>query len=269
MEMVKQFLQRSERAQKEVWAMLTSLLFLLIGVLVILTLHEMNITGDTLIIALLLLPIVIWAVVSGRIKTFKAGDLEATFNEPVRNMMNLVGTSIANADTQAMIVAKAGLSSLPQIIEKLKTEVDEDQPIVMPMKLGSGIFYDLSAMQAYIDALSRFRNFRFLVFLKDEKVIAYMLSRVALRIFTQYPAPYENNFLNIVNNGQEELLKQLPGVITETAHHKDSVQTVLEKMVAQNLEALVVVDDKGQLKGVIDRAEVLSRMMLALATTNA
>src|SRR6185436_3790701 len=95
-----------QRAQKELWAMLTSLLFLLLGIVVILALHSMEITGDTLIIAMLLLPIVIWAMVSGRIKTFKAGDLEATFNEPVRNMMSAVGTSITNADTQAMTVAK-------------------------------------------------------------------------------------------------------------------------------------------------------------------
>lgn len=265
MDMIKQILKNSERAQKELWAMFMSIIFLLVGILVILLLHNMNITGDTLIIAFLLVPIIIWAVMSGRIKTFKAGDLEATFNEPVRNMMKMVGTSISNADTHVTTISKTAPAMLSSIINDLKTEVDEDQPIVMVIRLGQGIQYDLGAMREYIDGLSHFRNFRFLVFLKDEKFVAYMPARVALRIFTKTSISNESDFLNLINTSQEDVLRQSPGVILETVGQKDSIQGALEKMLKQNLEALVVVDDHDKFIGVLERSEVLSRMMLALA----
>ena len=74
-----------------------------------------------------------------------------------------------------------------------------------------------------------------------------------------------NEFIHLINEGQRENLLRFPGVIKETISIQTTNAEALREMTKQNLEALVVIDEQGQLKGVVEREQILSKMMLALA----
>lgn len=71
-------------------------------------------------------------------------------------------------------------------------------------------------------------------------------------------------FVHMVNQGNIRDLVRYPGVVTETISTDSTNEDALREMMRQNLEALVVIDKDRRPKGVVEREQVLSRMMLAL-----
>jgi predicted transcriptional regulator len=71
-------------------------------------------------------------------------------------------------------------------------------------------------------------------------------------------------FIRAINHGERDQIARYPGVITKAISSKSTNAEALREMEKSNLEALVVVDD-GRFKGVVEREQLLSRMMLALA----
>jgi hypothetical protein len=56
----------------------------------------------------------------------------------------------------------------------------------------------------------------------------------------------------------------LPGVVTRTLSASVTNQEALREMMRLNLDALVVEDDQGRVKGVVERGQLLAKLLLAL-----
>jgi predicted transcriptional regulator len=70
--------------------------------------------------------------------------------------------------------------------------------------------------------------------------------------------------VNAVNQGQIAQVLRYPGVVKRTISTKSTNAEALREMQEQNIEALVVIDDQQKLRGVVEREQVLGRMMLSL-----
>jgi len=133
----------------------------------------------------------------------------------------------------------------------------------MTMTIGGQAQYSPQDVEQYIGALSQFRNFKFVIFLdRDDKFVAYMPTW-ALKYLLQVP-DLAWEFLNAVNQGQTAQVLRYPGVGKKTISTKSSNADALREMLEQNIEALVVIDEQRKLCGVVEREQVLSRMMLSL-----
>jgi hypothetical protein len=158
------------------------------------------------------------------------------------------------------VVAKEGVRNL---VERKAKEIDESKPIVMTMSIGGQAQYNAPDVEQYMKVLSQFRNFKFVVFLDPEETFAAYMPSWALRQLLQVPdLAYE--FLNAVNQGQMAQVLRYPGVVRKTISTKSTNAEALREMLEQNIEALVVIDEQRKLRGVVEREQVLSRMMLSL-----
>lgn len=247
--------------RKEIKAIGISLLFLVFGFLVIWLIKAVaNIEGDAIFVALLLIPVIVYMVISGKLKELKGpGGLEAKFTEAASESIKAPSETVEPSIDDMQIIQKGGVRLLQEQLQ----EVNEAKPIVMTMELGRRGYYLPEAVLEYIQNLSQFRNFKFVVFLDEEKrFLAYMQSWAFRGLLSMPELGYE--FVNVINEGRLENLFRYPGVVRETISTDSTNAEALSEMLKQNLEALVVIDENRNLKGVVEREQVLSRMMLTL-----
>lgn len=251
-----------ERKRKDLKAIGLSLLFLATGFFVVwLTKGLLDVEGDAVFVSLLLIPLVVYMVLSGRLQELKGpGGLEFRFADVAQDSVQVQEQSIAPSIDELDLVAKGPLEEL----EKLRDRIDEARPTVMTIQLvASGPpFYGPHAIATYLEFLSKFRNFKFVVFLDPAgRFVAYMAHWALADILRKPELGVE--FINAINRNQEGALLRYPGIIRETISSNATNAEALREMEKHNLEALLVVDD-GSPKGVVERERILSRMMLAL-----
>lgn len=217
--------------------------------------------GDAVFVALLVMPILIYAIISGRLTEFRGpGGVGATFNTVVTaSVSETVKQDLVSVDQQGVqMVDKGDLSRLDKKIQ----EMNEVDPVVLTLTLGAG-HYTLDALQQYMDALSRSRNFKLVVFLtKDRGFLAYMPSWAAKTVLNTPNMGAE--FVTVINDGDPDKLFQYPSVVRKALSTRSTHAEALREMIQRNVEALVVTDETNQLKGIAEREQILSRMMLAL-----
>jgi len=114
-----------------------------------------------------------------------------------------------------------------------------------------------------MEALSQYRTFKFVVILDHEnKFVAYIPSGTMLQILRMEALGDE--FVRIINDGNIGELRRYPGVVTRTISTDSTNVDALREMTAQNLEALVVIDKDRNLKGVVEREQLISKMLLGI-----
>ncbi|HEY0073379.1 MAG TPA: CBS domain-containing protein [Abditibacteriaceae bacterium] len=251
--------------QKQHRAIIVSLLFLLTGFIVLwLTKTLIKIEGEAVLISLLLIPAFVYVIVSGRIKEFKGpGGFEATFFETASQSVNIATEKIEPSVAEMQVVAKEGVRAL----ERKRQELNEAHPTIMTLTLGeisNPSNYNRQDVLTYLEFLSQLRNFKFVVIMDRNKSFVAYMPHWALKGLLDNPN-LGHEFIDLVNNGGRENLLRFPGIIRKTISTQTTNVEALREMTNQNLEALVVIDEHSQLKGVVEREQILSRMMLALA----
>jgi len=248
----------------ELQAIGVSALFLVLGFFVIwYTKKTVNIDGDAIYVSLLFFPVLVYLLVSGKIKELKGpGGLEVKLSEVAGGSIMAAFETVEPSSEDMLVVAKGGLSEF----QEQQKMLNDAQPIVMTMILGIGDYYNVYAVREYLKKLSHFRKFKFVVFLdKEKRFVAYMPSWA----FQGLLGMEEENFLGeqfikVINEGRIQDLFRYPGVERKTISTGSSEAEALREMTRQNLEALVVIDENRHLNGVVEREQILSRMMIAM-----
>ena len=232
--------------------------FVIVGFLVVWLARTMiQPLESSVLIALIVLPLVVYLSVSGKLAQFKAGGIEAKFAEIATESVSSASETISYNDLQ--VVAKEGVRGL---MEK-KEEIDESKPVVMTMITGGHAHYTVADVKHYLTILSQYRNFKFVVFLDSkERFVAYMPSWALKQLVDIKDLADE--FINFVNEGRVAQMLRYPGVIEKAISTKSTNEDALRDMIEKNIEALVVIDGKRKLRGIVEREQVLSRMMLML-----
>jgi CBS domain-containing protein len=252
----------SQKGDQEKRAILLAFLFLAAGFVILwFAKAVLKIEGEAILIALLLTPLLVYLILSGKLEEFKGpGGLEAKFAKVAGETISTASEEVRLSVEEMQIVEKEGL----MLLERKRQELNEAQPIVMIMELGKRSFYKREAVQKYLDVLSQFRNFKFVVFVDSGKRFAAYMPSWSLKNLLSINE-LGDWFINVVNDGRAQELFRYPGVVRETIHTQSTNTEALREMTKQNSDALVVIDEKNELAGVVEREQILSRMMLSLA----
>jgi len=249
-------------ASKEITAIVLSLFFMVVGFgLIWFSKVYLQIEGETLFIFLFLIPILAYAIFSGRLSEFKAGGIEAKFVDVAKQSVEIGSETIEPSVNDMRVVAKAGAKELQKMLHRL----DESKPIVLTAILGKRGYYNREVWLHYLEALSQYQNFKFVVILnKDGQFIAYMASWAMRQLLRM--EDLGDHFVQTINQGNDFELKQFPGVITSAISTRTTNLEALKELTTRNIEALVVIDDNKKLKGVVEREQILSKLFIGMAT---
>lgn len=255
-----------DSTKKELRPLLLVLLFVGLGIFLVwaadywINGDEVTTVGDAVLVSLLVMPILIYTIISGSLAELRGpGGLGATFNSVASTSVSgTIALDRVSVEEGSKVLTEEGIDALKRKIRSL----EETRPIVMTLTFGGGS-YTLEALQEYVKALSRSRNFKLVVFLdRDGRFVAYMPSWAAMnRLHT--PGKGEE-FVEVINKGLPELF-YYPGVVRKTISASCTNAEALREMTEKNIEALVVTDENNRLQGIVERDQVLSRMVLALS----
>jgi len=250
--------------RREVHSIISTIFFLTLGFLIIwFSKNYFPLDNNVADSILLLLPIFIYMLFSGRITELKApGGLEAKFLAISEKSLDIPDSeAIKNFDSPLDL-------SDPTIIDKESTQdlynkiyfLDKSKPIFLTLKLRKN--YSGKASETYIKTLSKFRTFKFIVLLReDERYLAFMKKDDLLSIILT------NEIDNLVSAIAYESLEQLLGRFPFNSNKIKSPTTnikALQEMTTNNVDAIAIVDENDKLHGVVEREDILNKVVLAL-----
>lgn len=247
---------------RELKAILFSVLFLALGILVAwLARQYLRLEGDAIFITILIAPVLVYLIFSGRLTELRApGGLEAKFVGVAEQSVELTSETIEASVNDMEIVAKGGIRELQKQIRRL----DESKPIILTLTLGKQGYYRRDALLQYIETLAQYHTFKFVVILdKENNFVAYIPS-VKISQLLRLPA-LGDEFVWMVNEGNVQELQRYPGIITKTISTDSTNLNALKEMTQQNLEALVVTGNDQKLKGVVEREQIISKLLLGIS----
>lgn len=261
--------------KKERGPLLLSVLFVGVGIILLLLLWAATLllswlfssdpaktVGDVVLVSVLVMPILIYAIISGSLKELRGpGGLGATFNsvatESVSDRLAHVRVSIDGEDRQ---ILSSGETQTLQ--DETQLGLHDTQPIFMKVTFGKGD-YTLKALRDHVESYYRLRSFELVVFLtEDERFLAFMPAWAAKQTLNDPKRKQE--FVDLINGGRPELLSY-PGVVGKAISTEATNAEALREMVKHNTRFLIVTDEKNQVAGIAEREQVIGRMVLALA----
>jgi len=242
-------------------SILIAVLFLILGGLIVwLAKVLLKIEGDAIFITLLLVPILVYLIASGRLTELRGpGGLELKLSNVAESAVELPSEPIKTSVSDVDRVTKMGPEDLYRRIDFL----DETKPITFSLTLGR-IRYSKEAVLQYMDTLLQYRTFKFVVLLDDEdNFVAYIPSRTMFNLLKMEDTG--DQFIQSINEGNVLKLQKYPGVITKALSIQASNVDALREMTERNLEALVVIDKDQKIKGVVEREQIVNKLLLGIS----
>lgn len=166
---------QTQLESKEIRAIWLSVLFLVLGCLVLwLVKSVMGVEGDAVFVSLLFIPLLVYVIISGKLEELKGpGGLEAKFAKAAGESVSVASEEVKPSVEEMQIVFKESV----RLLERKQREIDETKPIVMILELGKSGYYEREAVLRYLEVLSQFRNFKFIIFVdNNQRFLAYMPS---------------------------------------------------------------------------------------------
>jgi hypothetical protein len=218
--------------------------------------------GDAVLVFLLVMPILIYAIISGILKEFKGpGGWGASFNSiATTSVSDTMAHSQVSVDDDTVQILPPGETETHQVETQ---ELDETRPIVITVTFGKGGSYTVADLQDYVEKYYRYRSFELVVFLTSGKqFVGFMPAWAAKQILND--PKRKSAFVEAINEGDPDKLYSCPGVVSKAISTKSTNAEALREMIEQNSRFLVITDEKNRLKGIAEREQVIGRMVLAL-----
>lgn len=218
---------------------------------------EIRDTG--VLIALLLVPVVVYLVVSGRIGELRVpGGLEAKFVSATQKPIRL-----ADRRVMASVQPVQSTSRGPSVDLPLKlAELDPFEPIVLTVTLGQK--YNRRDWLAYVDALFDHPNFTMAVLLdRQERFIAYMTVQAIHDVLSN--AALGEELIKLIEEEATDQIMLFPSVRTATISPDSTAIYALRKLQEMEADFLLVVGKEDHILGIVDSQDILRQIILDLA----
>jgi len=162
-----------------------------------------------------------------------------------------------------------------------ESEEEPAEPTALPDVRGGPVLFmqvELSPRDCEYDpyelAIDIYRQstsdeFKFVVLVYENDIFeAYVPSLVAIELFDYRNEDKLRAIVDAINRTPDDLRnsEEFPGIVFDTISVQDTNLEALQEMDRRDLDALVVIDPKSRLKGVVSREQVLGSMMLELAS---
>jgi hypothetical protein len=235
----------------------------LLAFVVAVAINRMKVGDSATFIALLLTPMIVYGVASGKIQEFSApGGWGAKFREAAQAVVAPTAlTTPLNAVVQQFdIIQKGGLADL----QGLGTKLQKDKPIALSFQLGQQN-YDVDIATKYIEfLLLTDSNMTVLILDSSRHFVAMTEGSTMLTLLRNQGMGVQ--IKGALASANKDFFVTLPGFHTNSIKATDSNATALEKMRTQNARAIVVVDDQGSPTGVVKLDDIVARLLEKLAT---
>ena len=269
-------------------AIILGVLFVLLGFCIALLAKRFaGVTGDLPFVLIVFLPMVIFLILSGKITNLTAGPTGLALTVSLSKLPpvtdTLIGRGFVVAGTPSAELADCAEPEeyTNQISQKaveepaqLSLETVSGAPVYLKLVMGECPY----TMQQVADSLAKNTyndDFRFIVLVdRQDRFRAYMDSLTATELFScavfeyvggpclswSYPA-----LIDAIND-DSFAIQEFPGIVFDTVSADATNIAALKDMQQRGLDALVVTDREGYIKGVLSQEQILSTMMIELAS---
>jgi|SRR5579859_687639 len=262
-------------------AIAQSILFLVFGFLILwIAKTKFNIQQDAVLVILVLIPVLLYLILSDKLQEFSAGGVSAKFNAVAqRQIVKDEGLELL----EIKLLMKESRSALPRYLQELRSH--PEKYFTLAVKLGQP--YDCEVLLQFLKAMSRFPNFKFFIVLEQGhdtdgeehndkirretgeetgEVFAYASVSRAIQILRkeQGEANRESSFVADIAREQKKSLLKFYELIKPDVFTTDTNLKALEKMTEEKMDVLIVTDKNHILKGFVEREQLLSKLMLAI-----
>jgi hypothetical protein len=212
-------------------------------------------------IALLLTPLLVYLVLSGRVQEFSGpGGWGAKFRDIAYASVETTKILVDAQPLQAM--EKGGEGEIANRIAGLKPNV----PNALVLSVGRGSYYVRDIIEKYLQALMAAGPATYAVFV-DANTGQFVGSASGRQVLAALSDPtVAERFMHDLQEGGERPFAGMGFLVTESLSPEDSNVVALEKLVNTNADALVIVSDDGRRPiAVVDRNRLVTKLMLKLA----
>lgn len=251
---VKLLMLKDEKEQK---AVKMTVLFLSIGLAFgVVAKFVFDITGDLVFAMFLLIPILLYLVITDKITELRTpSGWGVTFVKTARDSVEKeIGGERVEVDHNEQI-AKEGLDRLYQQTEKLDTNRAPVMVITIGFKYLTGILIE------YIDVLKRFPKFKYIVFRDLKK---RFIAFVSIDDFEQKLTSNSEQIIESIKHDKIEDYFDTKKLVKQTVLNEATNASVLQMMTQEQLQAVAVVNNSFSFIGIVEREQLLGRMIVAL-----
>lgn len=214
-------------------------------------------------VAILLVPLIVYAVASGRLAEFSGpGGWGAKFRTATTSQVE-TSDIIENAEA-LQAVEKGGLRHLRDAVERL----NPDLPNALTLRVGRRGYYVPEVIVTYLKTLMAVGPSTYVVFVREKngqfvgstnasQVIALLESRATISDFMG----------ELERESDEKAFQGFDFLVRQSLSLGDSNKMALQKFLDTNAQALVVVSSDGQKPtGIVDRDRLMTKLMVKLAS---
>jgi CBS domain-containing protein len=252
--MTRQYTSISERSLA---AAAGAIVFLLLGLGVVWFARRIVGLNDGAILSVLVIvPALLYVVLRGDLAELRGpGGWGATFR--VTKATVSFGAQSLDILDDPQLLSKGSTSDLDRRVEAL----DRDQPVLLTVALGER--YTVRAMKTYLEKLAHLPRFKLVAFLDRDGRFIGCASPAGLLSLMQEPG-LGSNFLEAVEEENKAKVFRYPGMLKSVILADTTNSQALDAMSGLGLTALAVVDDDRRVKGVVEREQLMSKLVLSL-----
>jgi len=207
-----------------------------------------------------LLPIIIFLLVTGKIKTFEFGDIkiETAFVKASASEIASQVTPLRGLPTQPVrIDPKRGVEDIPRLIDQ-KTEG-------LLFRLGYGRYWG-PAIEEYFFRLTKYPFLKYIV-LEDEDGKFFGLAdarEFSALLQSDHPPFTARDFAQWLNTSQKNAFTQLPGFISadQTVFDTTDKAQALRRMEELDRDVLPVKNAENRFAGVVNRSRLTASLII-------
>lgn len=219
-------------------------------------------------LVLIILPLLIVLLVSGKLKVLDAFGVKADFSELFadaaktdinRQIIDTRQLNVSEIVETPEMATKGGVRDIPKLLDK-KTEA-------LVFQLGHGGYYG-PAIKEYIIKLYASSYLKYFIILDQEGKLfgIYDVKIITVHLFSERSQAYDE-FAKLLNRPTDDSLKklaQLPGFISkkQAVDKTMSKRDVLVRMDALHVDSLPVVNDRGSFLGTVERSQLTASLIL-------
>jgi hypothetical protein len=252
-----------QRQRHQISAAGTATFFLLLGLGVVWFARKVADVHDGAVLAsFVVVPALLYVVLRGDLAELRGpGGWQATFVRVARSQVSAAGEKL-DVYEDVQVIEKETMAGLSNRVVALAA----DQPVLMTMTLGR--LYTDADVRGYLGTLGQFPRFRLVALLKEGGRFVGCISPAELAGLMR-TAALSVGFLNAIAGGNEAEVFRYPGVLRKVLPATATNADALSSMTVHNLGAIAVVDEERRLRGVVEREQLMSRLLLSLTGTAA
>lgn len=245
----------------EMLAILGAFSFLVVALLTILFgIRIVKIENSAVLIGLLIIPVVTYLILSGRLREFKGpGGMEAKFVNAVNQPLRITTRSIEKSLKSVQVTPRGTIDQLPDAMKM----IDKSKPVILTIRLGES--YIRNDWLMYMNTILDKVPIAYVAIVDDnDHLIAYMSVSDVRDVLDSIPIGGE--LIRLIKEGSAEEIKRIPGVQTDFVLSTESAIDVLQQMDKKQSTSVVIMDEDRKILGIASKEDVTAQIVLDIAS---